>query len=893
MSDSSGKVRLNSWTWLFWLFGRFFVRAWLRQPAQTILTFTGIALGVAVFLAINLANESVLQQFRSTVDRVAGTTSLQVLPTNMSDMPDSVLDQLTWLWDQGANFTPVLEDMVVWAEPPYTGVQVLGVDMLADSAFRAYSIKPRAERARSPDPMLPGSAGNSGNSVSALGLFAQGHVLVGQTLADKYHLAEGQSFRVLVDDRQVALVVEGIIEPGRLGKAYGGQFILADLSVAQAMLNRPGRITRVDILAAEPKVHGLMRRFATEQEKAGLKYVHMQRPERRNQQVALMLESFQMNLTALSFVGLLVGMFLIYNATSISVIQRRSELATLRALGFNRWQILLMFGVQVALFGFLGVAMGAVMGVLMAKGALAAVSMTVETVYAGSQVSRLSFDPSYLFFIAAMGWLATMAAAAFPIAEVLQVSPAAGTRQGSFEPRVNAVLKWLGLGGVLLGLLAFWFALQPLYGTVPWFGYAAALFSVLAAALMIPYVLHYVFKWLSHHSRLVFGVEGKLAVALLQGALGRTSMAVASLMVAIAMTISLSVMIGSFRQTVVDWVNQSIQADLFIQPATRFRSHQSGAFSSQVVDLIKATDGVADVDRFFQDKIEYNNRPAFLGISDMDVFSRRGRLTMVDEAAFDDVMAMLKAKPSCLVTESFAYKHRLHAGDTVRLQFAEGPLSLPVAGVYRDYTSEHGFVIVPRRWVAARYPAMANRVTSLAVFAQPGLNSQQLRDRIEANLSGRKAMLSIQTNQALRQEVLTIFDNTFAITYALHLISIAIALLAVANTLVALVLDARRQLGLIHILGANRRQLIKMVFVQGGWLGLLGCATGLAVGFVLSALLIFVINKQSFGWTIHYRIPWLFLIETCGLVMAASVIAALLPARLAVKTYAPELVRHE
>ncbi|MBX2860198.1 MAG: ABC transporter permease [Vampirovibrio sp.] len=879
------------------LFLRFIVRDLWRNKIRTGLTLLGIGLGVAILLAINLANHTALSTFQDSIDRVSGKTNLEVRPKTVADMDEALLQELTWLWtlpgENGENiseahYTPVLEETAVWPgqdkdkNQTHEVIQVMGVDMLADTAFRSYDWQA------------------DGKPDSFLTVFEADHAYIGEAMANRYGLESGSTFELFVNDRKVKLTVSGLLSGNGIGGAYGGSLVLMDLSTAQDTFNRAGRITRIDFKVPEKQIPTIMDRLTTQLPDT----LAVQRPARRGAQVNKMLSAYQQNLTTLSFISLLVGMFLIYNTMSISVIRRRPEVGILRALGISTRSVFLLFLFEAGLLGILGTLIGMVGGVVLAKGAVKAVSTTIQALYVAQPVSGLNVDPTLMGLAFIFGVGLTIVAALVPIWEAAAVSPAEAARRASYESKMQHLSKkllWIGLG---VGVLAYIASLQPPVeftmgdyssNQMPLFGYLSALLIILAGTLVIPSVLQVLLPLLANLLKRTLGHEARLSALSLQGAIGRTSVAVASLMIGIAMMVSLAMMIGSFRETVVSWVNDTLRADLWIEPISRTNNKQTGRLDLSIAKVIAEVPGVAAVDPFLEFPIEFEGDRANLGVGNFDVIANFGNLQFIDGEATTDVFDRVKTQRGLVVTESFALKHHVNKGDTLTLDTPSGPVGFPVGGVYYDYSSELGYIVMPRPLYLEYFDD--NSASNLAVFLTPQANSQTVRrtifERLKNNENSKDVLLNIQTNRELKKEVMVIFDNTFAITYALHAIAIVVAMLAVMNSLFALVMESRREFGILKYLGAGHQQIKRMVMVQAGMLGLLGNITGMTIGFLLALLLIYVINRQSFGWTIQLFMPWGFLIQSFILVMATAILSGLIPARLAARIPAPEVVRAE
>lgn len=841
-----------------------------QNRLRTVLTVLGIALGVAILLAITLANEMALANFRDSLDRVAGKSNLGIRPVQSAVLDQGLLDRLGWLWRIDGEFAPVIEQTALWPETREV-VQVLGLNMVSGFGGRWEELEFRSPPE---DPFA---------------VLRPGHGFVGAGLARRHDLQTGETFELYINDRPVPLTVAGVLSEKGLGGAYSGSLVLMDIQNAQALFAMPGQISAVNIKVPPAQVEPALAKLEADLPPD----TAPQRSERRGQQVDKMLRAYRYNLTTLSFISLLVGVFLIYNTMSISIIRRRPEIGTMRAIGFARGQIFRLFATEALVMGFIGTLLGLGLGVLLARSAADAVSATVATLYTGQVPEGFSVNPWLLLQAGVFGILMTMLGALAPVLEATGVSPAEAARRASYETRIERYAGRLAGIGLICAVLAGWAALQPPVSDLPVFGFLSALLIILAAALLMPLLLKGALTLLLPVLKAVRGTEGRLAGLFLRGALGRTAVAVASLMIGIAMMVSLAVMIGSFRETVVAWVNQTLQADLWIDPVSRVDSRQTGRIAPETIAQVRQVPGIEAVDVFYEFPIEYNGNPANLGVGDFEVLARYGNLQFIGEEPMADILARAMRRPGVVVTESFANRNRLSAGDTLTLQTPSGPRLFAIEGVYYDYASDLGYVVLPRRWYREFYGDEA--VSNIAVFLAPGAETETVRqailDRLER--AGSAGQLVIRSNRELRAEVLRIFDRTFAITYALHIIAIAVALLAVMNSLFALVLEARRDFGILKYLGADSRQVGRTVLTEAFLLGLFGNLSGLGVGFLLSFLLIYVINRQSFGWTIQFSVPVDFLVQSFLLVMGTALLAGLVPARLAARTQAPAVVRAE
>jgi len=602
-----------------------------------------------------------------------------------------------------------------------------------------------------------------------------------------------------------------------------------------------------------------------------------------------MLAAFRWNLRLLSYIALMVGAFLIYNTISISVVRRRAEIGIVRALGATRGLVLAAFVGEAACFGLLGALIGMPLGRVMAGGAVRLMGETVEALYVSSRPGAIALSASSVLLALLIGVGVAVASAYSPAREAASVPPMEAMAQGRREYTVHVHKVrdvWIAL---VLGLTAAAAARAPAIVGKPLMGYSAALSLIIASAFAMPAVVDLVTGLASRLLKMVLGVEGVLASRSLSSSLRRTSVLVGALSTAIAMMTAVGIMVGSFRETVLLWMGDQLPADLYLRPAGNPAADRHPTMDAELTEKIAQLPGVAAVDRLREYEISYEGMPAGLGSIELNILREYHNADFLSGRSNRDVLADLRDANSVLVSEPFANKHHLRAGDFVTFSLGEQRATFRVVDVYYDYSSERGSVLMDRN-VLLRYlpdPAASN----LAIYLAAGARIQDVRAEIEAAAAGHRVL--IFTNRDLRGEALRIFDRTFAITYALEAIAVLVAVMGVAGALLALVIDRRRELGLLRFLGAVSGQIRKLILIEAGLIGLLANLVGIALGFALSLILIFVINKQSFGWTIRFHWPVAVLLGALTLVYAATVLAGLYPARVAVRLNPVEVVHEE
>ncbi len=840
-------------------------RAISRDRLRSLITVLGVALGVAVVLAIRLANDGVLQSFRTSLDHVAGKSPLQVSAGEVGF--DETLLPVIAGTPGVAHAVPVVEAVTPVAGLPGQVLLVLGVDVLADVGVRDYR-GPTLELA---DPLQ---------------LLAEPDaILLTERFARAHDLTVNGSIRLLTPTGPKTFVIRGLLADQGAARTMDGQFAVLDIAAAQLHFGKLGRLDRVDLLLdeqADPDrvAAALHQRLPPD--------LTVERPEARNAQVEQMLLSFQLNLFVLSLIALFVGVFLVYNTMSVSVVRQRRQIGILRGLGVSRRQVLLAVAAEGGLIGVLGSALGVALGVLLARGTLGAVSQTVSALYAFVRPGELRLPPEVIFQAVLLGCGTAVISSLLPALEAATATPHETMAAASLERRHH---PWLvACAGFALVLAAYGLAQgSPLAGR-PLLGYGAALCLLLGTALTCPAFLLVCQRALAGSLGGARFLAWRVATGNLGRALRRNAVTIGAMVVGLAMLVSVSTMIQSFRRTVEVWIQQTIRADLYLSRATRLIKGADTRLPAGTLEEVRRIPGVADVDGFRGLRVEDGRGGRFLlGAGDFDVMARRGRL-LFRHGDSATILRQAKDEDRLIVSETFAERYRLREGDEVTLHPPGQTVRLRIAGVYYDYTTEGGLLVMDkslfqRLW---RDPWL----TSIVVYVAPGLDPQTVRREILRRLPPHEELV-VLSNRELKARILEIFDQTFTITYALEVVALVVAALGILNTLIASVLERTREIGILRSVGFTRGGVQRAILCEAAFMGMLANVLGALSGVALSLILIYVINKQSFGWTIQFAFPARLIAEYAVLTLAASLAAGCFPAWRASRLPIAEAVRYE
>ena len=825
-----------------------------RHPLRIALPALGVGIGVAAVAAIHHANRSASESFREAADAVSGRSDLVV--TGVRGVPIAALGRLSFLWQSGS-FAPAVTGPAVLAGRGREVVEILGVDYGGDRAVRQMAVIPAEGAGRNRTTLL-------------------GSILLPRELARRLAVSPGDHLEVIAGGRSVSLPVGALLELSGIARASGGDVLVTDLFTAQRLLGREGYVDRVDVALDRREEAPAMRERIAAVLPPG---VFVEPPGRAAATANQMVRAFRFNLNALGSLTLLVGVFLIANAVSISVLRRRPEIATLRALGASRRIIFAVFLAEGLAIGLLGTIAGELGGRVLSEAALESVRSTVTEVYLPTaKVAATSWTGPALL-AGAVGIATAVLATILPALEATRVAPYPALRPGSVEGTRRRRLPTRAVAAGASLLLAVAAAGAPPLRGFPFYGFAAVSLVVAALALAAPLLVRASGDLASRPLASAFGAAGRLGGRFFSGSLARNGLAVAALAMALGMTLAMIVTVASIRETVRVWVETSLRADLWIKAETGGRSGVIGDLPEEVLAFLRQTPGVAGVDPFrAREARDARGRAFSVGSGDFGVLSRQGGLSLVDGDGRDarEVAREAGRRGEALVSEPYARRFGAGEGSIVTLLTPAGARAFRVAGVYRDFSNDRGTVVLDR----AQYLDLFDdhRVTSAAVVAAPGQDPAILRRRI---LARSPFALDVTTNRELRTQVLEIFDRTFAVTRALEAIAVAVAVLGIANALAASAIERRRSFALLRAIGASKKQVRGAVLLEGLLIGGTAAVAALVCGTAFAWLLLAVINPQSFGWSVVLHVPPAPLAGALGLVTAASLAAAILPARYA------------
>jgi putative ABC transport system permease protein len=843
--------------------GRLALRQLRMHPWQLGLTILGIALGVAVAVSIDLANGSALRAFGLATEAVSGKATHQILG-GPSGLPDDLYRRVRL--ELGVRrAAPIVESDVALAGDRARTFHLLGIDPFVDADFRPYLGAGERQGARGRDALL---------RVEAL-VGRRGTALIAATTAHELGRAVGSELVIEVSGYPRTLTIVGLLEPADPASARALEGLLVtDIATAQETLGAVGRLSRIDLIVDD----GALLKRIGEALPPGADLVAA---GSQAGATARMILAFQWNLAALSLLALVVGMFLIYQTMTFSVVQRRPLIGSLRALGVTRAEIFGLVMSEALVIGAVGTLAGLALGFGMAQGLLRLVTRTINDLYFVVSVREVVLDPLALAKSVLLGMGATVLAALAPALEATAAPPRVVMSRASLETRARRGARragWLGAAVMVAGAII----LAVPGGTVV--GFIGLFVVMVGCALVTPASALALLRPLHRLASRGFGVLGRLATRSIVASLSRTSVAMAALMIAVAAAIGVGVMIASFRQAVTTWLEGTLRADIYVSAPSLVGNRPEATLDPALAAHLALTPGVARVSTSRGVIVQSPRGPAQVVALNVDPARpprwrfRAGR----DEGVWNG--------DAVLVSEPYANRHDLRAGGAVRLRTDRGDQDFPVAGIFYDYGSSAGVIVMSRR----TYDAAWNdrRLSSLALDAAPGVDVNALMAAVRERAAG-GPQLVIRSNRALREASLEIFDRTFAITGVLRTLSVVVAFVGMLAALMALQLERAREIGVLRTLGLTPRQVWGLITAQTGIIGLLAGLLAVPSGLLLAAVLVFVINRRSFGWTMSIDPSPEILLQGVALSLLAALLAGIYPAWRMATTPPAEPLRDE
>lgn len=824
------------------------LRYLVRHPAQLVLAILGVAVGVAVVVGIDTASSSARRSFELATGALSGSATHVV--RGAPNVAEEVYVKLA-LESGSPPAAPVVQRALGLVRPARRTLELLGVDPLAEGPFRGYTA--------------------SGGGTDATALLAGAGAWLSRETASELGAQVGDELVFVVGSREKSLVLAGLLEAqSSLARAALADVALVDISTAQDFLALRGELSRIDlILPEEPTA----RDAAVARLKATLpEGCTLEPASRRAETLAGMTRAFDINLRALGFLALLVGVFLVYNTMTFAVVQRRPLWGTLRSLGATRGELFRRVCVEALAIGALGTTLGLGLGLLLAQALVRLVTRTINDLYYVVSVRELAIEPATLAEAALLGLGATLVGALFPAFDAMRTPPKAVLDRAALEARLRARLSWLALAGLVAGVASF--GLLKTSGNNLPLGFAALFLMLFAAALLVPLATSLACRALAPLAGALGGNLGRIATRGITSHLARSSVAIAALAIALSATAGMGILVDSFRTTVTNWLDTTLVADIYVSSPSTFSNRDSAVLSDALVESLTKDPQVAGLTTFRDVELELADGSRVLAsAAALDPRSRDAYRLL--QGSPDSAWPAFEARDGLVVSESLARHRKLAPGARLDVRTASGLRSFEVLGVFRDYSSDQGWALISQATWVRHWSD--ERVSALGLFLAPGVDVEVALERLRGVVPAGEVVL-VRSGDELIAASMEVFDRTFSVTRVLRLLAGIVAVLGLVGALLAMELEREREMGVLRAIGLSPGGLRRVVLVQSGLIGALAGLFAAPIGIAVALVLILVINARSFGWTLDVQIDPGVLVETFALACVSALAAGAYPA---------------
>ena len=837
-----------------------------KHVLRTMLTVAGIVLGVAVFVGMHTANQSVLFAFSSTVDRIAGKTELQVT-AGETGFEEDILERV-----QAAASVrvavPAIEAVVDTNITGQGNLLVLGVDMTGDRSLRDYDLD-SADDAVIDDPLVFLAQPDS--------------IILTKQFADKNHLAVNDTISLGTVLGQRKFTIRGVMKTGGMTSAFGGNLAVMDVYAAQRMFGRGRTFDRVDV-GVKPG-HTIAEAERELQAALGSGF-QIEPPSGRGQQFEAMMSAYSMMVGISSLFALFIGMFIIYNSFAIAVTQRRSEIGILRALGATRAQIRWLFLGESAVTGVIGSIGGLLFGMLIARGIAASIGSLINDVYGVAQrAGEVSTSPALLATALAIGVATSIVAALIPARNAARVDPVQALQKGKYQALSATESRWRVVLAAACGVASVGCLVLS---QIRWAFYAGYALAIAVALLLSPILSVALARALRPLLKWIRPVEGALAADSLIQAPRRTSASVAAVMLSLALVVAFAGMARGSYDSILGWMNTALNPDLFVTPSQSIVI-RTIRFPASMQAELSAVPGVARVQAVRDARIVFRKTPIMVVAVDVKSISETARRRPV-EGDEEDMYRRTSAGEALMVSDNLAQLQRLKVGEILEVPAPYGTIRLPIAGIVLDYSDQQGTILMDQK-LFQRY-WHDDTVNIFRIYLKPGVPMPDVRQRILERYSGSRQVF-VLTNAELKAYILKITDQWFSLTSVQIAVAVLVAILGIVNTLTVSITDRRRELGVLQAVGGLHGQIRRTIWLEALSIGTLGLILGFALGAINLYYILQIVHRDIAGMRIDYQFPVSVVAALVPTILVSAFIAAIWPAESAVRGSLVEALEYE
>ncbi len=842
---------------------RFSLRYLTRNIWQTIMLVIGIALGVAVVIAIDFSNASSKIALILSTHSLVGAETHQLLAEN-GGIDETLFARLKieGVLEKGA---PVVEGYVTVPDFNQSAMLLFGIDPLEDFSVRNFY--------GNNSTLKPGLL----NTISTAG-----QVVISKTMATQFHVTLGDLIPIIYEGRKSEIQVAGFIdnEDPIIKESLNG-LIIADISTAQEILNKVMQLDRVDLILSTPnEVNQLKAELPND--------IYIFKSNQQSDQVAQMVSAFQLNLTALSLLALVVGLFLIYNTMTFSVIQRRELIGIYRSFGFFKSEIFKMIIIEASIIALFGTVLGIVFGILLGRQTVGLITQTINDLYFVTTVQNARLPVISIYKGIILGIFATIVVSIPPALEATRVAPHTATIRSSLEQKTLFSIQRVFILAILMIILAVFFLFSPLFKNL-WWAFLATFLIVVSFSLITAGVLNLILPVVAKSMKIVFGIIAGMAVRQLHRSLSRTAIAISSLMVAISITMGMTIMIESFRSTVDIWLKETLVGNIYISVPNQFTNQSNAQIDTNVLESILNNPQIASWNSLATvSQITPKGNIQMNVITNKNIANERLfiKLDMAKPLVWDALQ-----NGNILMSEPLANRLKLKVGDSLELTSKNETVPLKIAGIFYDYASNQGHLLIARDFYIKYWGDPG--VTAVSLDVRPGVNIPFVVNELIQQNQSQGQKLVIRDNKTLQLDALSVFDRTFQVTNALRFVATIVSIIGIVIAVMLIIIDRRKEFGILKAIGLNGKEMWQLILTETGLMGLFAGIFAVPTGYIISLILVYVINLRSFGWTIQFHFEWLYVLQAIIIAWISSIIAGIFPIVKINKMQIIEVLRNE
>lgn len=830
-----------------------------HHPWQLVLAILGITLGVAVVVSIDLALASSLNAFKQTTQALSGKADYRISASD-GGLNENVYRDLR-VKHGIRNVSPVISGYVTSTAATENTFKLYGIDPLIENTFQTAWQQ------------------QQGTDNSLRLMTEPNTVLMSRQTAQVLGLAIDGELTVISDAGSFALNIIGWLpEKDAVSKQLLENLLITDIATAQELLGMTGKISAIDVFIDQDHAEQL------DAIRSVLPANVLIMPfDKQVESLRQMTRAFSINLTALGMLSLLVGMFLIYNTMNFLVIQRRRLIGSLRLIGVTRRQIFHTIMSEALWLGVIGTILGIGLGIILGESLLKLVSGTINAIYFRVDHNALMISPLIIGKGVLLGIGATLLAVIAPAREATRHSSHRAMLRSQLESGTRRFMRSAAFLAFIFMLASLSLAVLTDKDVIP--GLASIFLMLFGFALLTPQVTLTLMKVLEAVLAPSSSILARFPVRMVRAEISRTGIAIATLMIAVAVSIGMDLMIGSFRLTVSQWLQTSLQADLYVNLSGNTQTADKPEADRQLKARLAELDGVEMLSSVLHTRVIANSELIKVSVFELNSKSRQGFIFKQQEP---EVWQSFSRDNSIIVTEPYAYHQGIGMGDRITLRAVQGDLAFEVIGIYADYSGDQGHIAMSRSNYRKYWPDLG--FSGIGIYAGQGVDMQQLEARVEPLL---KPYQSVKSEQAIYQASMQMFEQTFKITETLRWLAAMIAFVGVFSALMALQFERTRQLGILRAIGMTPGQLARVISIETGLMGLVAGLFAVPVGFLMAYVLIFVVYKRSFGWSMAFHFDAAVVIQGLLLAFLAALLAGVLPALKMARTRPAEALRTE